>query len=73
MDEPATTPYYFMMEDKLKKLKEIRDIQCSDGNFNFDPYMHGMANGLILALSIMTHGKPEYLDAPNEWLKNKET
>jgi len=30
--------------------------------------MHGMANGLIAARSMITGKSPEYLDAPKKWL-----
>jgi hypothetical protein len=54
----------------LSDLKNCTDIQCSHGNWNYDPYMHGMANGLILAMCIMGDCKeePKYKDAPEQWL-----
>lgn len=58
-------------EESIKSLKELLDVQCSDGNWNHDPYMHGMANGMILALSLFEGGRPEYLEAPKEWGKDK--
>jgi len=30
--------------------------------------MHGMANGMIFALSLFSEGQPNYLDAPEKWL-----
>lgn len=51
-----------------RKLKECLAIQCADGNWNWDPYMHGMANGMIFALSVIEGTSPTYLDAPDEWL-----
>ena len=38
----------------------VRDIQCTDGNWDADEYMRGMSNGLILATSIMKDEDPEY-------------
>ena len=57
-----------------EKLDDLIKIQCSDGNWNYDPYMHGMANGMILARSIIQgeEKEPEYLEAPKEWLCNKK-
>ena len=54
----------------LEKLKNVLDIQTSDGNWNVDPYMFGMANGLILAYHIMTdsHEECPYLNQPEKWL-----
>lgn len=56
--------------ERVSKLLEIRDLQCSDGNWNYDPYMHGLANGLILAVHTINGegGEPAYLDAPSTWL-----
>lgn len=54
----------------VKTLSEMKDVQCSDGNWNYDPYMHGMANGMIFALSLFDDKEPEYLEAPEQWLKD---
>ena len=35
----------------MKALNDVIDVQCSDGNWDYDPYMHGRANGLLLARS----------------------
>jgi len=60
-----------VVEDKLKELKRVKDIQCSDGNWDYDPYMHGMANGIILSESIITEEDPKFLEAPEWWLDAK--
>lgn len=49
-------------------MRELVEVQCYDGNWNFDPYMHGMANGMILGLAIMEGEQPDYLEAPEYWL-----
>lgn len=59
------------MKDSIQQLRDVTVIQKSDGNWNHDPYMHGMANGLELALAIMEGREPEYLDAPDQWLADK--
>lgn len=56
--------------DSIESLKDLLKIQCSDGNWNYDPYMHGMANGMILALSLFGDNRPNYLEAPDQWLKD---
>jgi hypothetical protein len=58
------------MQQRIKKLEELVEIQCSHGNWDFDPYMHGMANGMILALSIMKNEEPKYMSAPDTWLNS---
>ena len=59
------------MEKKIEELNEVVKIQCSSGNWNYDNYMHGMANGLILARAIMLGVEPKFLEAPKKWLKNR--
>ena len=53
---------------KLDSLRSIRDTQSVDGNWNYDPYMFGMYNGLEAALAIMENREPMYVDPPAEWL-----
>lgn len=52
---------------------EVVKIQTSDGNWNYDPYMHGMANGLLVAQAIM-HDLHDFtgLSAPDKWLDSRE-
>jgi len=59
------------LEDRILDLESVTDVQCADGNWNYDPYMHGMANGLLLAKSIITAEEPEFKEAPDEWLSNE--
>lgn len=59
------TPGY---ADLVETLREMTKIQCSNGNWNYDAYMHGMANGMIFALSLFDNKPPEYLEAPEKWL-----
>ena len=48
------------MDDELKKLREVHEVQGQDGNWNLNPYMEGLYNGLELALSIMENRDPQY-------------
>jgi len=50
--------------DRLADLTKIKEIQCSKGNYDFNEYMRGMANGLILAEATMRNQDPVYIDAP---------
>ncbi len=61
-----------VVQDNIKILEELVGIQCSDGNWNADPYMQGMANGMILSLSTMTGKEPTFLEAPKRWLSAKK-
>jgi hypothetical protein len=55
-------------DKKLKELQKAIDIQCSDGNWNYDPYMFGLANGLLVAKAILTESDVALLTAPDHWL-----
>jgi hypothetical protein len=69
-----------VLQKKIKDLEDLLKIQCSDGNWNYNEYMHGMANGMILSMNILendydnpyTGQKCErpFLEAPDKWLKD---
>lgn len=63
--------YTPLKDSPVEKLREVTKTQCSDGNWNANSYMHGMANGMILALAIMDDVEPEYLDKPEQWEDDK--
>jgi hypothetical protein len=54
----------------IKDLEEIIKIQCSPGNWNYDPYMQGLANGMLLSLNVATDDprEPVFMEAPKVWL-----
>lgn len=56
--------------ERIGKLKECAKTSSQSGNWNFDPYMHGLHNGIELALGILEDRDPEYLDAPVVWLSD---
>ena len=62
---------YNKLENSLQTLRDLTQLQCSNGNWDYNSYMHGMANGLIFALSLFEAGEPKYLDAPIEWLEDR--
>jgi hypothetical protein len=49
---------------KEQKLDDVTSIATSPGNYDADPYMLGMANGLILAQAIIKGHEPQYLRMP---------
>lgn len=56
---------------KIKQLAELQDlleVQCTDGNWNYSSYMHGIANGLIVAMSVLSGEEPKFLEAPDTFL-----
>lgn len=56
----------------FEELQQIIDIQGSDGNWNYDSYMHGLYNGLICARDTLRGVEPEYKSAPESWLSDIE-
>ena len=56
------------IEDAIEELQNLLDTQTSDGNWNHDNYNHGMANGMLLAMSILKDSTPEFLNAPDIFL-----
>ena len=58
------------LEQRLENLNDIIKIQCSRGNGDYDQYMHGLANGLIMARSLFTDEEPEFMEAPAKWGKD---
>lgn len=57
--------YARRMGKRIAALKNCVDVQCTPGNFDANDYMHGMANGLILALHTIRDddGEPPYIGA----------
>ena len=49
---------------KFLAIQEAANINKQHGNFDFNPYALGLANGLILALAILQEEEPNYLKAP---------
>lgn len=55
--------------EPINGLKELLKIQCYDGNWNYDAYMYGLANGMILSLATIERKTPEFLAPPKEWVR----
>ncbi len=58
-----------VFNSRVEELRGMTETQCSYGNWNYAPYMHGMANGMILALAVLegeTH--VDFKEAPTEFL-----
>ena len=59
------------MHNRIKTLENMIEFHSMEGSYTYNAYMHGIANGLILAHSIMTETKPKFLKEPNVWLKDQ--
>lgn len=58
-------------EKRLGEFKDLVRIQCNTGNFDYDGYMHGMANGMLFAEAVLEGREPEYKEAPERWLSKR--
>lgn len=54
-------------DEKMTSLEDIINTQCQTGNWDYDPYQYGLANGLLLAFGILTGRQPAYLPKPKKW------
>lgn len=55
---------------RIDIIKKLTQVQCSDGNWNYDSYMFGLANGMIFCLAVLEDKSPEYMVAPEQWLSD---
>jgi len=53
-----------MDKNLIARLKILVDIQGANGNWNFDPYMVGMFNGMELMMSMVEKREPCYRAIP---------
>lgn len=51
----------------VDKLRELVEVQGQHGNWDYDPYMHGMFNGMELLLSLLEGREPQFRKAPEAW------
>ena len=56
----------------LVKLKEMLEVQGRNGTWNYDPYFHGMYNGMEVMLAVLEGREPVFREAPEKWLSKKE-
>ena len=57
-----------VLYQRIVELEKAVETQCADGNWNYDHYMFGMANGLLLARAIIKGESPTFLSPPLKWL-----
>lgn len=55
------------LQDRVRKLREMKEVTCRPGSVDYDPYFQGMANGMIFALSIMNDDEPSFVGSPKKW------
>lgn len=50
--------------EKVEKLRNLAAVQTAPGTVDQGEYMRGMANGLLVALSVFTGQEPAFVEAP---------
>lgn len=54
------------MEEIIKSLQELVDIQGKDGTWNHNEYMLGMFNGMELMLATVEEREPKFRTLPSK-------
>jgi hypothetical protein len=57
--------------EPVVKLKEMLEVQGRDGIWNYDPYFHGMYNGMEVMFAVLENREPVFRGAPEKWLSKK--
>jgi hypothetical protein len=50
------------------ELGRMQEVQGINGTWNYDPYMHGMYNGMEFCVSLTKGVEPKFREAPKQWL-----
>ena len=58
--------------EPVAKMREMLEVQGRDGTWNYDPYFHGMYNGMEVMLAVLEDREPVFRGAPKKWLSKKE-
>lgn len=58
-------------EGRLEAIDNAVAIQCFDGNWNYNEYMRGLANGLLFAQAVMNDRDYEPLDVPENYVEQR--
>jgi hypothetical protein len=54
--------------EPVAKMREMLEVQGRDGTWNYDPYFHGMYNGMEFMLALAEGRDPVFRKAPEKWL-----
>ena len=57
-----------MTNDKMSAINDLLRIQGYNGNWNYDPYMQGLYNGMEVVIAILEDREPVFKSAPEKWL-----
>ena len=72
-DDPETVIQQVVDQTRaeiIASLQEMADVQCSDGNWNLNSYMHGIANGMICVVASLKGEEAEFMEKPERYIEN---
>lgn len=55
-------------QEPVTKMREMLEVQGQDGTWNYDPYFHGMYNGMEFMLAMVESREPVFRSSPVKWL-----
>lgn len=58
------------LESRIKVAQDLIDIQGANGNWNYDAYMLGMYNGMVLIHSIYNDTKADLREVPDSFIRD---
>lgn len=61
------------MSKQLEDANKILAVQGDKGNWDYDPYMHGLYNGMEMIVAIFEDREPKFKKAPKQWLADLKT
>jgi hypothetical protein len=54
--------------EPVAKMREMLEVQGRDGTWDYEPYFHGMYNGMEFMLALAEGRDPVFRKAPEKWL-----
>ena len=54
--------------EPVAKMREMLEVQGRDGTWDYDPYSHGLYNGMELMVALAEGRDPVFREAPEKWL-----
>jgi hypothetical protein len=60
------------LEEIKSSIQDVLKIQGADGNWNYESYMHGMYNGMVLIDSILRGIEPVFKEEPEQFICDVE-
>jgi len=55
----------------VKKCQNMTDSMITDGSYDHNEYMRGMANGMKILMAVLTNKEPEFIEAPDNLIVKK--